>query len=44
MSETLTPVTTELDRDPRLLPARLFALSPAQQAGLSRMRLERTKG
>ncbi|MFD9944747.1 hypothetical protein ACFWYW_28980 [Nonomuraea sp. NPDC059023] len=36
-------VAAELDRDPRLLLARLFALSRAQQTGLSRMRLERTR-
>ncbi|WP_113701774.1 hypothetical protein [Nonomuraea lactucae] len=36
-------VAAELDRDPRVLLARLFALSRAQQAGLSRMRLERTR-
>ncbi|MFI9550500.1 hypothetical protein [Nonomuraea endophytica] len=36
-------VAAELDRDPRLLLVRLFALSRAQQTGLSRMRLERTR-
>ncbi|WP_219471423.1 hypothetical protein [Nonomuraea rhizosphaerae] len=36
-------VAAELDREPRLLLAKLFALEPAQQAGLSRMRLERVR-
>ncbi|MFI6294757.1 hypothetical protein ACIBEJ_24420 [Nonomuraea sp. NPDC050790] len=36
-------VAEQLDRDPRLLFVRLFALAPAQQTGLSRMRLDRTR-
>ncbi|MFI6908742.1 hypothetical protein ACIBKY_46290 [Nonomuraea sp. NPDC050394] len=36
-------VAAELDRDPRLLLARLFKLNPAQQGGLLRIKLERAR-